>query len=329
MSELRPNWTFVLTNPAPSSTRIQELKAAHGRRITFRLDGISDAQFSLPGLHEEASLLQPLASDIMCYREDIVGTRRLLYRGRIITETDDMTDNGHFAQFSCNDYRGMLGNRVVPPGGLAYTNSPPVDVGFIAFDLITATQSQTGGNWGITSGLGGTSGVTHVISYDAGSNILEMITNLGHRQTGAFEWEIDANLAMNRWFPTRGSATGAVLDYGGVVVTAHRLLQASDFANVVVVTGDGSTTTPVQLTSSTVATDPMGRWERTSSYDIKEQATLSERALWALALLDQIRPSWTVELASGAWDIDTMWLGDTVSLQVQSGRLNVAVPHPS
>lgn len=312
-------WKYVLSGPPPSGTELQELRAAYGRRLTLRIDGVSDAQYTVHGRDPEAAIVTQLATDLIIYRDSTK-----VFRGRVITETDDLSGDDHYCQFSAINYRGMLGKRFVGVAGKDFTT---IDVGAIAFTLISDSQALTGGNWGITDGAGASAGVVHTIHYDPGSNIQEMLNNLGHRATGGFEWDIDPVMAFNRYYPTRGSATGAILDFGGVVAKVHRALQSTDFANAVILTGD-QVTTPTRSVSGSVGTDPQGLWETFAGYpDIKEQATLATRATWALSVTNTIRPTWTVTLDVGKWDPGTMGLGDTVKLVVITGRLSVSALH--
>jgi len=314
-------WRIVVSGPPPSGLARRELTTAYGRRVTFRLDGTCDAQISMNGGSDEADEILELQTDLIWYRTTVEGVVEKLFRGRIITETDDVSASNHVCQFSAIDYRGMLGTRVVGAAGKSFVAT---DVGLIAWTLISDSQALTNGNWGVTNGAGATAGVVHTISYDPGSDISDMMTNLAHRAIGPFEWEIDGNLAFNRYYPKRGTATGAILDYGGVVASVRKTLTSNDFGNVALLTGDGSTTVPVVKTSATVATDPQGRWERYAGFpDIKEQPTLDERASWVLGQIQAVSPTWVVTLLPGRWDKATMWLGDTVRLVARSGRLNV------
>lgn len=321
----QPHWTAVLSGAPPSGVESKQLTTAYGRHVTYRLDGISDAQFFMDGHSSEAALITELSTDLILYRRTQAGAIEKMYRGRIITETDDVTPDNHTCQFSTNDYRGMLQNRVVGIAGRAFA---AVDAGLIAYTLISESQALLGGNWTVTNGAGASAGVPHTIAYDPGSDIMEMITNLAHRVTGAFEWEIDANLALNRYYPTRGSATGAVLDFGGIITHMRKTLTSTGYGNAALLTGDGTTTIPVIKTSGTIGTDVQGRWERFVSFsDIKEQATLDQRALWTLGVIGTLRPQWVVTLAPGRWDKATMWLGDTVKFVGRSGRLQVNALH--
>ena len=199
------------------------------------------------------------------------------------------------------------------------------DQGRIAWDVITSTQQCAGGNWGITNGIGPTSGTLRDRStYDTGKPLGDIISELG-RVDGGFEWEIDAALALNRWYPTRGSTKGTI-DYGGLLTKVQRTLTPADFGNVAIASGDPNLTTPVTAVASGVASDVRGRWEVSQGYaTVKEQTTVSSKATWLLAQVSTLRPDYVVTFAQGRWKGPTdIWLGDTVTLSVNSGRLSVA-----
>lgn len=314
------DWTWALANPAPSLTVFRELTEATSRRVTWRLDATDDAQFSMNGESEELAEIVDLATDLVIYRNGIK-----LHRGRLGPAADSGNANGLATQLTSIGYRGMLDVRHVPAAGATYTAT---DQAQIAFGLIDTSQSSTNGDWGITDGTGATSGTTRDRTYDPGKPIGEALGELFRVDDGG-EWEIDADLALNRWYPTRGTDTGVVLDFGGLVVAFERLLSPADFGNAGVFSGDTSVTDPIDATAATLATDPRGRWEVSRAFpSIKEQATLVDRAAWVVAQAATLRPTWRITLAADAWEgPDHLWLGDTAQLAVHAGRLAVDAPH--
>lgn len=313
-------WSWVLGDAAPSDVEFRELTKAKSRRVTWRVDGPADAAFSIDGRSDEAAEITALATDLHVYRDGVK-----LLRGRIGAEQDDITPSAHTTQFGAVDYRGMLAYRQVGPAGASYVG---IDQGVIAFDLIDTSQDLTGGDWGVTDGLGSTSGTlrdrTGILP---GSKLLDLITSLGQVDNG-FEWEVDPALALNRWYPRRGDDNGVVLDYGGLLTSARRVLNPADFANVALVTGSDETV-PVEEVAGDVGTDPRGRWEVSQSFpSIVDQGTLDDRAVWVLGESSTLKPDWVVQFTLGRWGgPDHVWLGDIVTLAVRSGRLAVNAAH--
>lgn len=304
-------WRWAVGTLADGPQR--ELSTAYGRRITLRVDAACDAQFSLNGDGGEIAAIARLATDLWVWRD---GT--LLFRGRIGGHQANLDATRHSVQFSAIDYRGMLSRRIVGALGAAYTAT---DQAAITWDLISDSQALSGGNWGITNGVGSTSGVDRDATWDPGKPIGDAIAEMGRLYNG-FEWEISPTLAFNRWYPLRGTDNGVKLDYGGLVTNVQYSYDPGDFANAVLVTGDQATT-PVAAATAGIGTDPRGRWELAQGFPtISVQATLNDRAPWLLSQTSQVRPDYRVKLKPGRWDGPAMlWTGDTVYPAFKRGWL--------
>lgn len=308
-------WVWVVGgNAVDGFGQIRALTTAKGRRITWRVDGACDAQFSVSGTSDDAAVVKILESDLYVYRNGV-----LVFRGRICGVQGQLGDTEHALQFNAIDYRGMLNRRVAGASGIAYTAT---DQATISWGLIATTQATSGGNFGITNGIGsGASGQLRDKTLDPGKPIGDAIAEMGRLDNG-YEWEIDANLSFNRWYPLRGSNNNRIWDYGGIVRAVGYTLNPDDFANSTLVTGS-ETTVPVAAVDAGIGTDPRGRWERSLSYpSILDQATLNDRAPWALGQVDAVRYAYHVSLTKGKWGgPDDVWIGDTVKLVLQNGWL--------
>ena len=306
-----PEYAWVVSGP-----ETRELTEARSRRLNFAVDGGATASFTMSGLSEEAAAIQELQTDLTVYRD---GTK--IFRGRIMAEQDSVTADGHTVTFAVKDYRGLLEYRTVGTDGLSWSG---VDQFTIAWEMIEHTQDKVNGDLGIVEGLGSTdSGQARTRELAPGTTIAEALQSLGRLQNG-FEWEIDAERALNRWFTRRGGDNGVRLDYGGLVSSLSRSL-APDFANVAQVQGAGGTN-PAESVSAALAADPRGRWEISRGYPtITEQSTVDARADWVLEETATSRPGFATTLTQGVWEgPDHIWLGDLAELQVKSGRLNVS-----
>jgi hypothetical protein len=312
-------WTWVVGGTPPSGLEQRELTKARGRTVTWRVDGPATAQFTIDGRSEEAAEVVELETDLTIYRDGVK-----VFRGRIGPSQDDIGHSTHVAQFAATDYRGMLAYRIVGIAGKVFVATSQAT---IPWTLIGDSQALSGGNWGITNGVGSASAVTRDRTIDPGKPVAEVINEIAHLDNG-FEWEIDAELALNRWYPQRGSATNVVLDYGGVVARVARQLDPKDFANSVLVTG-AQGLTPVATDTGTIGADPRGRWESSAGYPtIIEQATLNARSPWLLDETSTLRPTHTVTLRPDRWSgMSHIGLGDTVVLAVNSGRLVINDAH--
>lgn len=310
------DWQWILGGTPPSGVETRELSSAYGRTLTLRLDAPSTAQFSLNGASNEAAQIVSLATDLTIRRDGV-----LVFRGRITTEADDISETTNTVQFTAIDYRGMLAYRQVGAAGATFA---AVDQGTIAYTLVSTSQALSGGNWGVTNGAGATSGTVRDRTYLPGKPLIDAITELG-RVTNGFEWYISPLLALERYYPTRGSANGVILDYGGMVSKLRRVLAPGDFANSVMATG-ATGLAPATAVSGTVGSDVRGLWETSkSSGSVIEQSTLTEQASWLLAQTSTLRPELGVTLSPGRWGgLSIIGVGDTVTGSLNVGRLAVA-----
>lgn len=326
---MRRAWQFVI-GPASGGHEVA-LTAATRRRLTVRLTSPSEASFVINGRHSQAAAVDELASDLhVLYTPPAPGARTvLLYRGRIGPTGDDLDETTHGLTVSSMDYREVLSRRILYASStLAWTATDQAE---IAWQLISQTQSRAGGHLGISKGVGHPAGVLRDRTYEAGDSIGERIQELSEVIDG-FDWDIRpasaSALALDIW-GARGADRGVVLEHGGLVRTVRREVAVTDYANSIRVTGDqtGPTPpTPQERTATDIATRPEGRWDRAlTAPGIVTTATLAERADWLLDDAQVVQPSYTLGLRAGGWaGPEHLWLGDTVLLVIQSGRLAVA-----
>lgn len=319
--EAGAEWVWAIGPGASSTTPgpTRQLTQAKGRVITWRVDGHAFAQFSIDGRADEAAGIVERRDDLWAYRD---GT--LVFRGRIVGAQDNIDPNRHDVQFHAVDYRGMLtlAAKVEPP----VPTFSAVDQGQIPWQLIQSWEALAGGDWGITEGVGGTSGTTRdETDITPFAPVGEVIDRLLRRDGGG-EWEISPTLELNRWWPQRGDITGAVLDYGGVLSRIGRSLP--EFGNVGGATGNDITAAAVAAAAG-VAADQRGRWTVAQGFpSVSVQSTVTAKAQWLLDQASSASESWQAEFRARGWNGPShVWIGDTVELRVASGRLSIAAPH--
>jgi hypothetical protein len=307
----RPHWQWVLVRPVTGGgATVAELTEARSRRIEFPLDGPAKAGFTFPGRHPQVRLVDEVETDVLIARDGLA-----VFRGRINTSEDTISETVHTCTFGAIDYRGMLDRRIVWPGStLVYTGA---DQAAIAADLIADTQAL--GTLGITLPAT-TTGVARDRTYETGAVIGELITNLGRCLNG-FDWDISPALALRIWYPARGATTPVfVAEYGRTVTSLRRTVSSSDFANAI--RYSGADAVPAALRTVTPGIE--GRWERQiGDTNLTTPAAVNESADGAIVELSGIEPAYQVTLAPGAWTPATVWLGDVIRLLVRSGRLDV------
>jgi hypothetical protein len=326
----RFRWQFLL-GPAAGG-RDLSLTEAHARKFTARLADPSEVAFTLDGRHPQAAAVAELAVDVHVLWSPTTGPTRTLFRGRAGTTGDTVGADTHTLDVTALDYRAVLNRRRL------YSTSTltwaATDQAEIAWQLLTQTQIRPGGDLGISRGAGNPTGVVRDRTYEAGDSVGEKIQELSEVIDG-FDWDITpvsaSALALDVFYPRRGTDRGVVLEYGGAVTAVRRDVSSADYANAVRYTG-GQTddavpvvTTPVELDADAIATVAQGRWDAVFGDDgLILQSTLADRAAWQLAQAQVVQPTYTLTLRPGYWRGPThIWLGDTVRLVLMSGRLRV------
>lgn len=281
------NSTFALAVGPYTSGPVQAVTFYDSWTLDRNIDDGASLSFNVPGNSPEAGVISELDTDVFVY---LNGT--LVQRFRIVEVGQSWGPSGEdTVSVQAVDYRRLLASRyVVSP--LAFEN---VSQGDIIWGLIDHTQSQTNGDLGIVQGLE-LNPVIRSRSYEVGQNILDAIVDLT-RADGGPVWEIteqlDLNVKVVNEFPL--NPTPVVL--GITAQSLNRPSGAAKFANAVVVSGAQAVTTPVIVESSTLPTDPRGRWERRVAYVNTVQQVALETQAYGL-ISDYQAPSavWQVEV---------------------------------
>jgi hypothetical protein len=287
--------------------------------MKLRLTGASEASFAVDGTTADAAAVQELVSDLWVMRDGFT-----LFRGRFGPSSDDMDGTKHTSQFTVGDYRAVLQRQLLfDADTLTYTSTEQAS---IAWGLISTVQGHSGGNLHLTNNSTAT-GTSRTITYPAGQSVGQAIEQLSLMDSG-FNWDIVPQTgSVSQQFTTwqsRGINRGKVLDYPGRLIKASRSIDPGTYANAVRVTGNTGLAA-VRLEASDIATRPEGRWDAQSGDTaLLDAASVTARANYELAQGQQVVPTWTVTLRPGSWGGPTdLWLGDSVNLQVSSGRLSV------
>lgn len=294
----------------------RELTAARSRSLTFRRTGGATAGFVLDGRHDEAGEIEELVTDVHVWRDGVP-----VFRGRVSTTNDDLDADRHQLAVTVGDYRNVLERRLLTNLVGVLGPHTGVDVATIVENIIDNVQLLDGGNLGLALGVGFPFGqvAPDATEFDEGQAATDAIDSLA--EALAFDWEVGPDLAVNLYAGGRGNPTGAVLDFGGAVKALKRTVDPSHYANVLRLSGgDGSF--PVWEEATDLATRPEGRWEAEDARTAVH-STDQLRAIAEVELEDRqtIRPAYVAELKPGRWQGPShLWLGDTITLRVSSGR---------
>jgi len=356
------DWHFLFCAPQPDGTVLEEVVQSRQRQLIVRagpgagggISGGGGGVYSEVNLDVNGQSQAALATTGKTLALDVqvrLGAQTL-FCGRLGVEADTLsaTDTHRFTPQAL-DYRELLRRR-----DLAYidpsvnSGGPPevtTDIATIAWRLLQptvytaaadgkqyfGTQYQPGGNLGIRQGAGASGlGITYTNNYVHQDFVGAAIDRLCQVSPGS-DWDISMygtagnDLRLDMWSPWRGSDKGVVLEWGGGLVSGiSRGTDPSQYANSVFVPDPGTFTgsTWVQEDADDINTRPEGRWDQVYSSSAADQASLQSDADWALAAGQVVLPTYTITLYAGAWPgPDYLWIGDIVTVIINSGRLHV------
>ena len=331
----RPRVRWQLVAGPASGGHDLALTDATSRHYTARLTDPSELTFSLDARLPQAAAVvsTPLARDVHLLFTDSHGQTTELDRVRVGQVSHTFGDGSIQLAVTGLAYRAILQRRILySDATLTFTG---VDQAEIAWQLINYTQGLTGGALGISKAWSGTTptGVTRDRTYTVGDSIGQRIQELAE-VIGGFDWDITptsaSGLQLQVWWPQRGTDRGVVLEHGGLMATATREVNPTDYANAIRYSGaqgDGTTPgpTPDEILAPDLAAMPQGRWDASLGDDgLTTQAALDDRAAWQLGQSQDVTPVWTVVLKRGAWDGPLhIWLGDWVRVVADAQGLDV------
>ena len=305
--------------PANGSAPLGELIRGTSRKWTRTLNRPDSFTVQLDGRSDLTAAMAELETDLFIRRDGVA-----LSRLRVAVPSQSLTPAAHHVTIPAFDYTWILESRLLAAGDTVLHQAAQ-DQADIAWRLVNATQGRSGGALGVTQGThgftagAGNTGVVRDRDYEAGDVIAKRLAELA-AVIGGFDYEIDAALKLQVYYPTKGQSIGRILDFGGAVTSLDVSGNAAGFANVVYVQGSDKVL-PVYQATAGVGTDARGRWEDTFSYStVSEQATIQQKADGLLAERSRIPRSYKFKMRRGAWggpaQLDT---GDTVRIMAKSG----------
>ena len=324
---LAGTWQFLLANKQPDGTYLTELTsfASSGLPSLTMRPGpgqTSDVALDLVGDSPDAGYVAELLTDIHVMRGS-----DLLFVGRVGACQDQVDANGHVLSVAANDYRAVLARRALITGDtLGFSG---VEQALIAWTLITYTQGRSGGALGIARGVGQNTSTPRTMTFTVGDYIGDDINQIAQLD-GGFEWQIrpagQADLRFDVYYPQQGQDNGVVLSPGDDrVVSITRTTDPSTFGNAVFETGQA----PAGGSKPTVAyAEGIGpgedRFDKVVGSNITQTAALAADAAAQLRQAQDLTPAYQIVLRAGSWGGPAdIWMGDTVTVRIASGRLAV------
>lgn len=324
-------WTLE-SGPWQAGPQQELTRVATGWKLTAKQSDASSLSFDIDARTDEAAVIRELVDDLWLWCDALPNP---VTRGRITQSTDTFDDAGHKVSFSAVDYRGVLDRRICwDDWTLKRTSYDPALDGW---QLIQQAQAEPGGNLGIARGTLPTDPVSIAsITHQPGNSVKSEIDANAKLDPG-FDWDIspvgELGLQANFWRAGRGRVTDAVLEYGPSGYPGRQVDSAA-FGNAVRLPGGTDAANaqlpPVRKDAADIATRPEGRWDLA----VQDNATFTTsaagqaRAAWELNHA-VMQPSYTFAVRDGDWaGPQDYWVGDTVTLQIKSGRLLIEEPLP-
>lgn len=301
----------VAVGDSSASIPKQEIASFDQVSLNSSLDGGCDVAFTVPGNSATARLINELASDVWVYQNGGIFQR---YRIVGIGQTWG-PDNDDVVSVQGVCYKRIVNARHVQ-SPLTYAATGQAD---IIAAIYAHTQSQPGGDWGVTNGTLDNDGQFRDRSYVLGENIGNILNNLQNVIDGP-AWRIsgDLTLEVRSGDPATFPVQGVPIMLGGTARSLTRNAGTGEFANSVFVDGDSSVTVPAVADDLNILTDPRGRWERAAGFpNVVEQATLTEKAAGLVAEYASPVATWSCEIEPSRYLTDAPFSpGDLVTIVV-------------
>lgn len=308
----------IAVGDSSASSPSQEVASFDTLGLSLSLDAGGECSFTVPGNSATAQIINELASDVWVYKSGVIFARyRIISIGQAWGP-----DNDDVVSVMAVDYKRLMNARHVQTA-LTYTATGQAD---IIAAIIAHTQSQPGGDWGITNGTLDNDGQFLNRSYALGENIGTILADLSGVINGPY-WSVDGGLILNvssgdiTTFPIEGTP----IMLGGTARALFRSGGTGEFANSVFVDGDSASTTPVVADTALIATDPRGRWERAVGFpNVVEQAMLTQYADGLVEEFNSPLSTWSCDIDAARYLTDAAFApGDRVTVVVPA---TVAAP---
>jgi hypothetical protein len=351
----RGRWVLTIhkrsfTDQAWTQTLIAEVNEARGRRLEVAWNKPASLTFTLDGNSPAAALVAELETDVRAWRwDEPSGQDVCLFRGLVTAAEDQLTEQSATVTFTAVDYLAMLDRRLITQT----LNLTADDQDDIAAQLIGFRASASDGT---SFAPGDYLPIRPVRAYPDGtlarplSGVVRDRTYLGSQAVGQALADLAAVISgfdfalqpaphslseewdqVRVYFPSQGVARNDVaLIYGATVATLTRSNTSTNYANYQRALGNNSGGGPQSFgeawngDANDVTRIPIGLWQTGGNWaDVKDNASLLQKAQGDLNLSGALVPTYTVGLTPGTYTWGRPNVGDTVPLIVQRGRLDI------
>ncbi|MBA3689524.1 MAG: hypothetical protein H0W81_11980 [Chloroflexi bacterium] len=284
---------------------------ARARNTTRVLNDAGQARFTLPLelAGEYSEVLRPGEVDLLVSRAGVPWLRGPLGAPRM-----DLPGPGGSITFPATGMLDMLDERFVPAG----RELAALEQTEMAWQLIADTQALPNGDLGITAGLLPDS-IARTKVWESPLSVKRAIAELAALEQG-FDYEVDALLAFNAYYPRRGDDRAVVLEVGRNIAS----ISVEYVIGPNTVTAEGADQVSVEAAAEDLQLRMRRREARVSVGDADEALLLGDRARGELAHAGLIAVP-RLTLLQGAPDAtpDDFDLGDVVAVVARAGWLNL------
>lgn len=313
-------WQWI--TQARNSTAIADVGVAlQNRRMTFQLNrpGIASASLRVNDPRARRDTLGGLRAgvhELKIHRDgEAQETVFQLATATVSADTDTMR-----VDFEWQGIASYLQDATVYSQSTAYSGTT------LPWTWINTFQTRTGGDYGITQGSVSGTAPTRQKSVQQDAGLLDTITGIAESDDG-FDFAIDTSRAYREWHPTRGTATGLVLEYGVNVTSFGYTESAAPGELVSDLRVIGPPGTQVVSASDTTSRTTYGRREAVATFfaDFEDSGVTAGQlqAHADSAIANRVAPIIIpqVRLHDGHQSIPwgSYWLGDTVTFRADIG----------
>lgn len=309
----------------------------------YRTGQPHDLTVTIDGRSPAGKNLIEKVQDVWVWRENSAGTKELIFRGPFVGRADTITEDSHQVTITAQSYRARVAAWPVPynaPGATTTLfplgTASPVGIGWLAINLTCAHSDLNG----VLVDKHTATGTSTTQSAEGGTATDAAIDSVA--QTFGFDWDLIPNDATGQieyrtWVPSRGAAQPgyvclvAAPGTGGGNCTLTRSFDLGSFANEVWFTGQDTSGNSIHATAPTTRSyGAEGLWIATASSTTNittGTSTLQAQANAALAKALNAHPAYVLAMTEGWWPgPSNLWLGDSPTLRIKSGSLNVNQP---
>jgi hypothetical protein len=260
---------------------------------------------------EPRTILEPYKTEVRIKRNDayLIGAQVVQLQANFNSSA------ANSIEVKCTGYLNYFKDRYVSEEytGMTYAE--------IAAQLITDTQDQANGDFGVTLGVDEASedqSASRERNYDL-QEVKDGIQNLTKLESDNFEFQFTHDKVFNMYTRLGSDKPGVLLTYPLNITNMSVIRDASTLANKIYTIGSGIGEERLQITTvdTTSAIDYKIREKKIIYNSVNDMDTLQENALGDIPIYKDIYEMPTLNVSTEALDLNEVGLGDAVTVSVE------------